>query len=95
VCKQKPGREAKNESRPSMMRFRGRSSLAKPVIAMATDTKGASRAREQVPTVATTAQRIVRSLYVAADVEDVRRGLPPRFDMMQRDVTHEVGNGQF
>jgi hypothetical protein len=50
--------------------------------------------RDQVPTAATTAQRIVRSLYFAAGVEDVRRGLPPRFDMMQQDVTSKVGNGQ-
>ena len=53
---------------------------------MATDTKGASRAREQVPTAATTAQRIVRSPYFAVGVEEVRRGLPPRFDMMQQDA---------
>jgi hypothetical protein len=52
---------------------------------MATDTKGASRAREQVPTAATTAQRIVRSPYFAAGVDDVRRGLPPRFDLHEAD----------
>jgi hypothetical protein len=28
-------------------------------------------------------QRIVCSLYFAAGVEDVRRGLPPLFDMMR------------
>jgi len=52
-----------------------------------------TRRQEQVPTGATTARAIVRSPYFAAGVDDVRRGLPPRFDLPEadRDWAYERG----
>ena len=49
--------------------------------------------REQVPTGVITARAIVRSPYFAAGVDEVRRGLPPRFDLPEadRDWAYERG----
>ena len=57
--------------------------------------------REQVPTGVITARAIVRSPYFAAGVDEVRRGLPPRFDLPEADrdwayeVTAQVGQAFF
>jgi hypothetical protein len=61
---------------------------------MATDPKSAPRAREQVHTGVTTARAIARNPYFMAGVDEVRRGLPPRFDAVPADDAWSYERGR-
>jgi hypothetical protein len=65
---------------------------------MSTDTPKRRKQRrdelEQVSTILTTAQRIVRTRAFAAGVDDVRRGVPPRFDLQEVDHHWDYERGR-